>query len=144
MSHASVLYTFFPCMYMYNQFCVVATYILLSICCHLFLQSSWSGTNLFGSDPFSGSGGGASGGRGGGQSVTTPTDPFTSDPFMEDPFGSKGTGSGSDANPFGNDTSDAFGSKGWANSKVNIYVCCMYECVTIKSRIMILSKTLKV
>ena len=79
---------------------------------------------MFGSDPFSGSGsgGGASGGRGGGQSAATPTDPFTSDPFMEDPFGLKGTGSG-DANPFGNDTSDAFGSKGWANSKVHYNTC---------------------
>lgn len=81
-----------------------------------FIQSSWSSAGLFGSDPFSG--GGASGGRGGGQSATTPTDPFTSDPFMEDPFGVKGSETGDSANPFGNDTSDAFGSKGWANSKV--------------------------
>ena len=87
-------------------------------------QSLWgsggAGANLFGSDPFSSGGGsgGASGGVGGGPTATTPTDPFSSDPFMEDPFGTKGSGGGGgeDMNPFASDSTDVFGSKGWANS----------------------------
>ena len=102
-------------LYMYMQIkCTPHVYSLL--------QSSWgAGASLFGSDPFSSGGGGSggtAGGVGSGQSATTPTDPFTSDPFMEDPFGSKVSGT-EDGNPFGGDTSDAFGSKGWADPKVS-------------------------
>ena len=92
-------------------------------CLYSIPQSSWvGGASLFGTDPFSSGGGGGgsgtSGGVGGGPSAATPTDPFTSDPFMEDPFGTKGSGGGEDSNPFGTDTSDAFGTKGWSDSKV--------------------------
>ena len=57
---------------------------------------------------------------GGGPTATTPTaDPFASDPFMEDPFGTKGGGGGEEMNPFASDSTDVFGSKGWADSKVS-------------------------
>ena len=91
----------------------------------IFPQSPWgtgAGANLFGSDLFSGTGGGSSGTSGGvgsGQTVTTPTDPFSSDPFADDPFGMKGSGGGEEINPFSSDSTDVFGSKGWADSKVS-------------------------